>query len=289
MDNKQMIEEIHIKLNAIANQYGIKYYKALGELSGKQKIYIIQNEKRKFTVPIIVNADFETYNSIKEAVITVFAEYDIICENDENLKDSWGHKHNLYFMDKEEYEARNKEKEQRTAMPASQLNIGTLNADGSNIIVGNAVNTTQTMDNSKHENNYKFSDLAETKAKFPFWVSVIANIVTILSAFFPLKSIVNKAKTVDNVLSSADEFKYYFYILFALIVISSILVVINYNLIIKTWWGGFKKEGKMVYWYRPKKCPECNARMELKRINDKCYYVCKRNNEHKFEFDYTKI
>lgn len=148
-----MYNEICKKVKQVADNNGLQYYASWGIEGGRGWIWLKQDDEKKFKVQIFTNDGFEKYSAIKKQTVEIMEEYNCVLCNDEDVaRSSFSYRHNLYFIDHEGFNKMEEDKELRyKQMAASQFNIGTFNANGSNIVFGDAVNTSQMIDNSIHE------------------------------------------------------------------------------------------------------------------------------------------
>lgn len=140
-----MFDEINRRFREIVETSDMSFIGHWGVECAHDFAWIQQYDTQKIRVKIDKCGDFNAYNKIKEDVKQLFCDYDYVMY-DEDIIECKGYRFNriLYFWGKEEYEKMKKEQE----IKASQFNIGTFNAFGANIIFGDAINTTQTINNS---------------------------------------------------------------------------------------------------------------------------------------------
>lgn len=177
------------ELKKIAIKYKINFYAMWGIEGGNGWIWYKQDDEKKFRVQIFIHCNFEVYNNLKSEIVDLFSTYNCSLSNEQDLGANFGYRKNLYFMDTEQLKTQINEREKYSnKSEAPTYNIGQVNADGSNITLGNVINSTQTVDNSVHQ----IENLIEEKGG---------------EDKVELHSILNETKEIINEMTTTKEIK----------------------------------------------------------------------------------
>lgn len=132
----------------------------------------------------------------------------------------------------------------------------------------------------KKMGNIKLVFLAE-------FISLVANILTIISLFNQIEK--------DGLLNAVISYSIHLPLFIAGIVtvFTILLGKAIFELITRKEFGVFVRKGSSIYKISLKKCPICGGsaggKIQISIIEGKKYYVCSRDKDHKWKFEYYQI
>lgn len=152
-----MYKCISKRLHDIANDNNMNFYGFWGMEGGSNWIWSKQDDEKKFRVQIFTLENYDKYIDIKNSVVLLFQEFDCTIYKDEAVgKINFGTRRDLYFMDKSDYEKIELKELEGNVLVNNQYNIGAINANGSNLTLGNATNSNQTIELDSNSEKKEF-------------------------------------------------------------------------------------------------------------------------------------
>lgn len=139
---------LHAELKKIMQENGIANFMPWGITGGNSWISLNQLDENDYCIQIKIPGSFQEYKRAKDSITAVFTRMDCDLVRDEDLGDTFGHKRNLYYIDRQKILARKAKEKTSTG---NVYNISTINAQGSNLVLGDVVNSTLYIDQSVAE------------------------------------------------------------------------------------------------------------------------------------------
>lgn len=130
------------------------------------------------------------------------------------------------------------------------------------------------------------SKISDEKYSFPFWLSIVATIISFLADMLTVILAYNDFKKIGlNMMSQSGKVTFYSFLFIILSFVFLVFLLFNFNLLRSGFFNGFKKKGKDIVKVKPKECPICGGKMKLDDCKDQ--FRCNRNKKHIIRFDYT--